>query len=370
MHSHVIRTETKNLAACMDEWVDTGPEMLDGVRDPSRVVGKVDAHYMGGRDWVVTVIHEHVAIPGHDSKTGHVHTSHGTEDPAALDAIGRLDLTIGSMVIGSAPSHVELDALRLERVAGGQGVMVEDADRTWALWTDAQGRPASMWLRREESGAVVAPGIGFDDGGTIFTIDDTSTPFPEDYEVGTGGDEIKPEPGEDYLQWALRERSWFWNECVSARETLRQLGWPDADKSEVPIHQGVTWLAEQGKGEAVVTGAQRSGAEAYYDAVAALHEVTKAPLSTTIGHLIRQGYLRPVHPRGKFFVRWKDGGLTVDGVPVPDMPGQWDVMHYMPAPSATRVDLSAHAKREIVQAVACTLRSLTGLPVDDAVLDD
>lgn len=457
MHSHVIRTETKRLAACMNEWVDTGPE------DPAEV-GNVQAHYMGGRDWVVTVVHEHAPIPEHGGKAGHTHHSHGTEDPDALAEIGAPTI-VGTMsinnnaIVQQAVNRAQLGKVRVETVPMGgvpgqppeYGALIEDEARTWALWVDANGCPASMWTRREADGAVIAPGVGFD-GGLIFTVDETLTPYPDTYATDAPPP-TEPDPAqrEEYLNWALRQRSHYWNWVVSARETLRQLGWPSADNSEVPIHVGISWLAERttqrvapryhvqqdestrnyevvvdyveenGEGGREVStstvaaivragvayalaellnhavqhptahlplaalhavapggnavdllaslaeeGALDSAAAAYHDAVAALHEVTHAPLSTTIGHLIRQGWLRPSHPRGKFFVRFAGGQLTVDGVPVPDEPGKWDVMTYVPAPSAL---LSNDAKREIVQAVGCTLRSLTHLPVDEAVLD-
>lgn len=63
MHTHVIRTVTRELAETMDYW-----------GDPATGARGLQAHYCGGRDWVVTMQHpNHPAdseVPDHDDNAG------------------------------------------------------------------------------------------------------------------------------------------------------------------------------------------------------------------------------------------------------------------------------------------------------------
>lgn len=268
-HSHVVKCMTVELPDVLDEWASVGDY---GSYKSPRDAGTITPHYVGGRDWVVTIIHpDHdfprSALAHEDTPAAHgVHVGrrdrlakHGDDSREALASVGggftlseSGDLAASTVsgariLIGDEAISVGEDGIARMQVAQvgpvraqvtamgtGDGAMVEDADRTWALWVDDQGRPASMWLRRGEDGAVEGPGLGFD-GDRLFTVDDTRTPYPPDYDT-----EQEITPGERVAQ--------------------RQI---------------------------------ESAAEAYHDAVAALAEVRPGPLSTTIGYLIRQRYLIP-----------------------------------------------------------------------------
>jgi hypothetical protein len=396
MHSHVIRTTTKDLAPCLDEWASTPPIDLHlvGPRRPQDVIGQVTPHYVGGRDWVVTVIHEHAAIPDHSHEHGH--NFYGTEDPAALDAIGT-----GTTIEGAGVDAARVGPLVAAKVHGGtrgddgsvmpppESVMIEDANHTWVMWCDASGRPSVMWLRREATGAVLdGSQVVFSDTepggpGQVVEIpgwdvralkasrdadpDDCPEPDVGEPENRSWGELVRA-PSRTNLRYRLlygdgRTQFLDYRPIMGPGDVLLErddtLGW-----RVVATWPGSGPVTDHPTVDEVADRAVRASAEAYHDAVASLQAVTRAPLSTTIGHLIRQGWLRPANPRGKFFVRWEDGGITVDAVPVPGKPGQWDKMRYLPVEPPT----STEARRDLVSAVAITIGHLTGLPVDEAVL--
>lgn len=364
MHSHVIRTTTRELADCLDEWTPKSTAVREHVQ--------VTPHYVGGRDWVVTVLHEHAPATRRGAVTPSEKHGHDLGDyvptpgerPEALDEIGQPEgivptdeAVVGPLRVSVNSGHPVVDGAVMP---SDYAAYVEDERRTWIMWIGTNGRPLMLWLRREEGGGVVEPGLRFRDdlpGGPGQLEMTTAQPLaPDDpgpHKWSHG------EPGsEEYLQWALRERTYLYGETASARDSLRVLGWPDAENVTVPLHAGIAWLAEREQDDK----GRLSSAAAYTDAVAALHERTGTPLSTTLGHLIRTGSLAPVMPpSGRYTVRWQDGGLTVDPVPVPG--GGWETMRYMPVHGVERYDETMRA--DLVNAVIATIASVTGVQVDE-----
>lgn len=56
-----------------------------------------------------------------------------------------------------------------------------------------------------------------------------------------------PPTREAYLQWAVRERDYFWLQTVNAHETLRRLGCPPKiiNQPYCGVMRGIEWLAEK-----------------------------------------------------------------------------------------------------------------------------
>jgi hypothetical protein len=204
MHTHVIRTTEDKLDATVDEWL--------GTREPAMGAGPMPVVlHKGSRDYLVIVRH-----PEHDEPHDG-HRPHGEPDHVMYA------VTSGVGVHAPHPS-VLIDRLRpsggRERVAelapiGAAGDPIEPlVDFTREVIAAITLRPADP-LAAEKAAAI-----------------------------------------ECYTARIDRERSAYWNEVVSARETLRVYGWPDARDSSVSIHHGVTWLYEQKNPPRIMTPKQ------------------------------------------------------------------------------------------------------------------
>lgn len=367
MHSHVIRTTTRELAETLDRWAAASPS------------GQIAPHYCGGRDWVVTVIHtdhpEHSLRRGAPCALGHPRE----ESPEALDEIGRGG---GEPVVLDG---AQVGPIRVEKATGTplggsvvlpseHSVMIEDEARTWIMWCHPNGRPSAMWLRRESGGAVVEPGIRFRDDlpggpGQIEMTNERHT-APGD-PAGPGF--AHPQHADEALPAHARSYGPMVDAPDYGTDYPFRLLYADGRTQFLTYRPvmgpGDVLLGRTDDGWRVVDHDDKgrpSSAEAYTDAVAALHEVTGAPLSTTLGHLIRSGFLAPVRPpTGRYTVRWEDGGITVDSVPTPDRhPIRWEPMRYMPVHGD--LPYVEAMRSDLVSAVIATIVSITGAQVDEA----
>lgn len=128
MHTHVIRTTEDKLEATIDEWLGNGWSQ----HMPTVI-------HRGSRDYLVIVRHAE-----HES----VHPE-GRPQPHG-QVIGPVNVGLYDL----PASHP--DATGQDGEHYGFSAWVEDVDRTWILFLDQDGRPATMWMHRDpDTGAVV-----------------------------------------------------------------------------------------------------------------------------------------------------------------------------------------------------------------------
>lgn len=255
MHTHRIRTTEDKLEATIDEWLGQGETPVEALMPV--------VMYVGGRDFVVVVRH-----PEHDE--------------ALHDQSGRR----GHRPHGEAASPVVVHAYSDDSTAEYAG-WIEDENRSWILYLDEEWRPSVLWRHRDATGGVIGAPVQLDG----------ETPSSDD----APPDDAPPEVRRRYIEWLERERGWYYNLAVSGRSALAAAGWAPAasDEPTVPIGVGVDWLKRELDAALERVAKAESAAGAYQDAVMALQEVTSAPLSTTLGHLIRRGYLVVYDPKAE-----------------------------------------------------------------------
>jgi hypothetical protein len=282
MHTHAVRTTEDRLAETIDLWVGPAPA--------HSTVMPVVVH-KGSRDYLVIVRH-----PEHDESAHDRHGAHGETDAPIVvgtyddnESYGgwvedrarswilyyghggrpevmwlRRDTTggvVGEPISFSGAEAMSLDeSLALRDAAYATGVVDERLgraaipdDRVMYAVTSGVGRHAphhSVLIDRitaegRERVAELAP-IGAA-GDPIETLVDYTREVLAVVTLRPAEPlaEEKAAAIESYTARLSRERSHFYNETVSARETLRTLGWPDAADSSVALHRGITWLAEQ-----------------------------------------------------------------------------------------------------------------------------
>lgn len=133
MHTHVIKSTTRQLEQDINEWDPKQKEL-------------VAVEYQGGRDWVFVIRHDN--------------EHHGE--------------TVGGLGV-----HIPVE---VESVPDGRYI-IQDENASWMLTLDSDARPESMFLRRDEDGDVLDRAIVFEPTPHPFQTDGSEEMRDPDYYI-------------------------------------------------------------------------------------------------------------------------------------------------------------------------------------------
>lgn len=170
-HTHVIPTVTAKLNAKLDDWDVFAPNV------------QFTLHHTGGRDWVLVIHHEH--LDGAHAGTDLVHVEHYDDNST-------------------------------------YGGLVEDEKSTWILYFDHDGRPISMWLRRDTTGAVVGEPITIS-GAQVDTIPGWDINMLRESRGTTGNTDDVALTTDGARTATIRRRSDGWNQFSFNDDDGRQV---------------------------------------------------------------------------------------------------------------------------------------------------
>lgn len=147
MHFHTARTTIDKLGETLES-LKPPSDHTDGPYDaPDTDLLDLKVEYLGGRDVLAISVHR-----DHDRER---------------------ELTVARVRVEEyGPDHRYFEAEGGAAMPPDAAGLVEDVRRTWALWYGQDGRPTTLWLYRDATGAVVGDPIHLASIAPILTPDD------------------------------------------------------------------------------------------------------------------------------------------------------------------------------------------------------